>query len=564
MSQISKRQKMHIHRTIKLNDTETKICQLLKSAAALLTSKLQLNQPLTLRIAGGWVRDKLLNKDSKDIDVAIDQMTGHQFAMHMKSLINDRELSQTAQIPVKELEDVMRSIHQIKANPDKSKHLETTVVKLFGQDVDLVNLRKETYASHSRVPHIEFGTPLEDAERRDLAINSLFYNIATEEVEDFLGTGIDDLENGIIRTPLSPFVTFKDDPLRVLRAIRFAARYNFRIVKEIKLAAQERDIMKSFATIISRERVGEEMKKMLSGTNPLLALEYIVSFDLYNLIFSDGQQVDIDRIDQYEALKALKVVEMSRSTVDKDFGSKQDIFLLNLAAASLPLQHKYPLMNATVASIIQNAFKYSNVESQVARRLITARQTFTDQSAKLFCISNEELQEMPLIEYKALRLDLYKLIVQIAAKPVNDAYPQLLWFAMAMRLLNDVEVKDEQLAEAAQYAESTIIYPTLPSSEQLLLLSKDYSNLVEIIKLLNLQECHLMKPMIDGGELLKMVNDERQKSGRASIKSGKWLGKCHQQMLFWQAQHGGPRTMQQEYNKDACFNHVYRFIQNEL
>ncbi|KAI3649339.1 hypothetical protein MP228_005806, partial [Amoeboaphelidium protococcarum] len=284
---------------------------------------------------------------------------------------------------------------------------------------------------HSRVPHIEFGTPLEDAERRDLAINSLFYNIATEEVEDFLGTGIDDLENGIIRTPLSPFVTFKDDPLRVLRAIRFAARYNFRIVKEIKLAAQERDIMKSFATIISRERVGEEMKKMLSGTNPLLALEYIVSFDLYNLIFSDGQQVDIDRIDQYEALKALKVVEMSRSTVDKDFGSKQDIFLLNLAAASLPLQHKYPLMNATVASIIQNAFKYSNVESQVARRLITARQTFTDQSAKLFCISNEELQEMPLIEYKALRLDLYKLIVQIAAKPVNDAYPQLLWFAMA-------------------------------------------------------------------------------------------------------------------------------------
>jgi tRNA nucleotidyltransferase (CCA-adding enzyme) len=87
------------------------------------------------------------------------------------------------------------------------------------------------------VPHIEFGTPLEDAERRDLTINSLFYNIATEEVEDFLGTGIDDLENGIIRTPLFPFVTFKDDPLRVLRAIRFAARYNFRIVKEIKLAA---------------------------------------------------------------------------------------------------------------------------------------------------------------------------------------------------------------------------------------------------------------------------------------------------------------------------------------
>ncbi|KAI3631911.1 hypothetical protein MIR68_009747 [Amoeboaphelidium protococcarum] len=114
---------------------------------------------------------------------------------------------------------------------------------------------ERTYALHSGVPHIEFGTPLKDAERRDLNINSLFYNIATEEVEDFLGTGIDDLENGIIRTPQSPFVTFKDDPLRILRAIRFAARYNFRIVKEIKLAAQEGNIVQSFATIISRERV---------------------------------------------------------------------------------------------------------------------------------------------------------------------------------------------------------------------------------------------------------------------------------------------------------------------
>ena len=92
----------------------------------------------------------------------------------------------------------------IKANSDKSKHLETATIRVEGQMIDLVNLRSETYTEESRVPTIEIGTPSQDAYRRDLTINSLFYNINEEKVEDWTELGISDLRAGLIRTPLEP------------------------------------------------------------------------------------------------------------------------------------------------------------------------------------------------------------------------------------------------------------------------------------------------------------------------------------------------------------------------
>lgn len=103
------------------------------------------------------------------------------------------------------------SPHTVARQPDKSKHLETAILRLFGLDLDFVNLRKETYADDSRNPYMEFGTAKEDAVRRDATINALFYNLNTEEVEEFTG-GLGDMERRIIRTPLEPLQTFKDDP----------------------------------------------------------------------------------------------------------------------------------------------------------------------------------------------------------------------------------------------------------------------------------------------------------------------------------------------------------------
>ena len=102
------------------------------------------------------------------------------------------------------------------------------------QWIDLVNLRKEDYAADSRIPEkIEFGSPKEDALRRDLTINSLFYNINEVTVEDFTEKGLEDLKNEIIRTPLPAYETFNDDPLRVLRVFRFASKYGFEVHETI-------------------------------------------------------------------------------------------------------------------------------------------------------------------------------------------------------------------------------------------------------------------------------------------------------------------------------------------
>jgi len=181
-----------------------------------------------------------------------------------------------------------------------------------------------------------FGTPTEDAFRRDTTINALFYNVHTRSVEDFTGKvsclcagfilavmtqlkGLDDLKNGIIRTPLPPRETFLDDPLRVLRCIRFASRYGYQIEASARNVMQDPEIQvfsqRSLAHVslsyvslqaavrskISRERVGVEIDKMLKGMlnagdsesllsstvarNPLFSLDMIDSLHLHDSVF---------------------------------------------------------------------------------------------------------------------------------------------------------------------------------------------------------------------------------------------------------------------------------------
>ena len=156
-----------------------------------------------LRCAGGWVRDKLLGKDSHDIDIALNNLYGEEFANHV-----NEHLQATSQKPNKvhhplperqgscgklpragldlAATQLPYSTHTvqvavIKSNPDQSKHLQTARMKVVDLELDLVNLRSESY-SDSRIPEVGIGTPEQDALRRDLTINSLFYNINTEQV----------------------------------------------------------------------------------------------------------------------------------------------------------------------------------------------------------------------------------------------------------------------------------------------------------------------------------------------------------------------------------------------
>jgi tRNA nucleotidyltransferase (CCA-adding enzyme) len=244
-------------------------------------------EPVQLRITGGWVRDKLLGADSHDIDIGINRLTGLGFAEALKAYLEvpgNREkyglneeptlkiesdsqavIDSSSTIPPPKDRKKVGTLHKIEANPDKSKHLETVMIRILGADIDLVNLRRETYTDDSRNPQMQFGTAKEDALRRDATVNALFYNLHSNQVEDYTGHGIDDLRSGLIRTPLEPYQTFKDDPLRVLRLIRFASRLGFDLDPAAELAMSEPNIKDALELKISRERVGVEIDKMLRG-----------------------------------------------------------------------------------------------------------------------------------------------------------------------------------------------------------------------------------------------------------------------------------------------------------
>jgi tRNA nucleotidyltransferase (CCA-adding enzyme) len=246
--------------TIQLTPRESQLRNLLLDVAHYIDESKEIKEKIELRFAGGWVRDKLLNIQSHDIDTAINVMTGFAFSTKMQDYLKDEENMKKHSLETKDL----GSLHKILANPEKSKHLETATTKIFGFDVDFVNLRKETYSDDSRNPQMEFGTAKEDADRRDATINALFYNLHSDQVEDFTG-GLTDLSAKRIRTPLEPRTTFMDDPLRVLRLIRFASRLNFRIDPASETCMSDPSVMDALKLKISRERVGVEVEKMLKG-----------------------------------------------------------------------------------------------------------------------------------------------------------------------------------------------------------------------------------------------------------------------------------------------------------
>ncbi|MGA1868016.1 MAG: HD domain-containing protein [bacterium] len=223
----------------------------------------------TIRVVGGWVRDKLLGISSDDIDIMLDNISGEVFARHVTKFLK------------------VRGPHLIKENPEKSKHIQTAKAYIplsTGkiQEVDFAIARSEVYTATSRIPDIKPATAQEDAMRRDLTINSLFYNLNKDEVEDFTGKGIHDVRTSTIRTPMNPLKTFMDDPLRIFRTIRFAAQYKGKISNETYRAMSFPSIRDKINQKISKERIGTEISKMLKNPHPLRAIKLLKDTGLWN------------------------------------------------------------------------------------------------------------------------------------------------------------------------------------------------------------------------------------------------------------------------------------------
>jgi tRNA nucleotidyltransferase (CCA-adding enzyme) len=226
--------------------------------------------------------------ESNDIDIATDNCMGEEFAQAVKAYITSTSVTASDECGSSN-EYTTGSIGVISANPEQSKHLETATMKVYGQEIDFVNLRSEEYSdSTSRIPTVQFGTPEQDAYRRDFTVNSLFYNIMTESVEDYTQMGLSDMSEGVIRTPLPAVTTFHDDPLRLLRAVRFATRYNFLLDHDIQTVGQMPEIHEALQCKISKERVYKELCGCFTGklARPLAAIELIHEMKFFHVIFA--------------------------------------------------------------------------------------------------------------------------------------------------------------------------------------------------------------------------------------------------------------------------------------
>ena len=222
-------------------------------------------------VVGGYVRDIFLERPSNDIDVVV-VGSGITVAEELK-----RQLGRKAHL------SVFRNFGtaQVKFR-QKGKEYE----------VEFVGARKESYSHDSRKPVVEDGTLEDDQNRRDFTINAMAICLNKDRFGELVDpfNGLADLEDGIIATPLEPDITFSDDPLRMMRCVRFATQLNFQIEDETFVALER---MANRIRIVSGERIKDELNKIIMAPHPSIGFEYLQRCGLLQIILPELSALDI-------------------------------------------------------------------------------------------------------------------------------------------------------------------------------------------------------------------------------------------------------------------------------
>lgn len=229
-------------------------------------------------VIGGFVRDLLLERESKDVDIVVEG-SGIDLAM-----------------------EVARALDP-KINVSYFKNFGTAMFQYEGIEYEFVGARKESYKRNSRKPVVEDGTVEDDQLRRDFTINALALSLHEDSFGELTDpfNGLSDLRRGLIRTPRDPKITFSDDPLRMLRAVRFASQLNFFIDDEAfeAIVANVKRL-----DIISNERISEELNKILLSPKPSIGFKLLAKTGILSHILPE--------------LSALQGVEVKKGLAHKD------------------------------------------------------------------------------------------------------------------------------------------------------------------------------------------------------------------------------------------------------
>lgn len=210
-------------------------------------------------VVGGYVRDIFLHRASKDIDIVV-VGSGIELAKRVSSRLGDN------------------------VNVSYFKNFGTAMIKYEDLEIEFVGARKESYSSDSRKPQVEIGTLEDDQKRRDFTINAMAIELDATNFGQLMDpfNGVEDLKNKILRTPQDPDITFSDDPLRMMRAIRFASQLHF-VINEPELEAIRRN--KERLSIVSMERISDELNKIILTEKPSLGFDLLFKSGLLKIFF---------------------------------------------------------------------------------------------------------------------------------------------------------------------------------------------------------------------------------------------------------------------------------------
>ena len=231
------------------------------------------HESIAVYVVGGYVRDHLLGKEVKDTDIVV-LGSGVEFAK-------------------KVAKDFGRT------NLILFENFGTAMLPLDDRKLEFVGARKESYSKNSRKPHVEGGTLDDDLLRRDFTVNAMAASLNAKTfgqlVDPFEGQS--DLRAGILRTPLDPEITFDDDPLRIMRAMRFSAQLGFTIEPHVLEAAGK---MAKRLAIVSQERISDEFLKIMSSTRPSVGLQIMYDSNVMEIVFPEiAQMAGVDQRKDY-------------------------------------------------------------------------------------------------------------------------------------------------------------------------------------------------------------------------------------------------------------------------
>lgn len=212
-------------------------------------------------VVGGYVRDIFLKRPSKDVDFTVIG-DGIDFAQAVAKKLGDNS-----------------DVHIF-------KNFGTAMIKSEDWDIEFVGARKESYQSESRKPFVSPGTFEDDLSRRDFTINTLAISMNADDYGQLIDfyNGMQDMNDGIIKTPLAPGITFSDDPLRMMRAIRFASQLNFTLHPETLNGIKDNAHR---IEIVSMERVSDEMNKIIMSPKPSIGFSLLFDTGLLQLVFPE-------------------------------------------------------------------------------------------------------------------------------------------------------------------------------------------------------------------------------------------------------------------------------------